>query len=453
MEVDIPIALTLSDMGSFRLFDHKQKLFYAASFGFIFLFVSIYLILYFFGALTTLPSEANLLKWDAIWYDSIKTYDYSYRWYSASNSAFFPLFPYLWKLLHIGPIGISCFNLFLILISINILYRTFDLHIKYVLIFISLPSSIFFYVPYTESLFFFFCSIFLVGLKKNDLRLIFVGILFASMTRATALFFVPAVIFMEVLHSDKLINKKMLINVALMSFASVLGLFIVVLIQYCQTGEWFAFAKQQNRFWLHKFDLPGFPLVAHGGDRSLWIDGFSFIVGLNAATLAISLIIKKFISKTKSLAFQNKPFLFAVGYIVMITIYGLFFDPKCYDAQTSLNSVNRYVFGNPFFFLFIAFLPQLFSASKTNYALFFLILLFGFYLIGLDGGVLSFFIQEVHGFKMTLLFFCVFCAYINIIYFSINNIFQNNLYMLAFALNTGLSVYCFHCFINGGYVG
>lgn len=440
-------------MKPFSFFDTKQLHFYGAICGFILLFILFYLTFYFFGAFTSFPSPSNLIQWDAFWYNSIKEHGYAYNWHSASNSAFFPLFSYLWRILHVGAIGISLFNLLLFFLSLNILYWVFDIHIKFILLFMSLPAMMFFYVPYTESLFFLFCTIFLIGLKKNDLRYVFVGLFLASLTRGTAMFFVPAVIFMEVIASDNLFNKKLAMNVFVMTLASLLGLFIVVLIQYYQTYEWFAFAKQQNRFWLHKFDFPGFPLVSHGGDKSLWMDGFTFVIAVNCIAIGFAVVLRKFILKTKDLIFDNKSFLFTIGYLIMITIYSLFFNPKCYDAQTSLNSMNRYFFCNPFFLIFIVFIPQLFSFSVKNFTLFTVLLVIGFYCIGLNGDMLSFLRTEEHGLQITLLFFIALFIYLNLFYISLYNLFNSSIYWVIFTINTGLSAYCLHGFINAAYVG
>lgn len=441
-------------INSSSLFHGKRMQFVVAAFGFIILFVCAYFALLFFGGVTGVPNNTNLIVWDAFYYHSIKEGGYSYYWYMASNSAFFPFFSYLWRLLHLNSIGISVFNLSLFLYSLYLLYTTFSINIRYVFIFISLPAAIFFYVPYTESLFFFFCTLFLIGLVKGNLKLIFIGLLLASITRATALFFVPAIIFMEVFSSAKpFFNKKLIINCVVMSLTSILGLLIVVLIQHYQTGIWFAFAKQQYRFWQHKLDFPGFPLVAHGGDKALWIDGIAFILGLQVIAIASGLIIKKFITHKTSVLFNNKPVLFTIPYLIMITIYSLFYNAKSFDAQTSLNSFNRYMFCNPFFFIFLSFLPQLFPLNLKNYFLFVFSVLIGFFFIGLNGNPLTFFIGEKTPLAFTLLFFFTFFIYINLFFASCYKFGGNSPHMILFAVNLILSVYCLNSFINGGYVG
>lgn len=417
------------------------------------LMVFAYLSFYFFGAFSKFPDSENIVVWDAFWYDSIKTKGYQYFWYMPSNSAFFPLFAYLWSASHLGSIGISIFNFTLFVLSLNLLYRSFNISIKNLLVFISIPSILFFYIPYTESLSFFFCSLFLIGLKDNDYKLIFFGLLIASVTRATAMFFIPSIIMMEILAVKNIFSKKSMFAISIMAAASLLGLLIVVLIQYYQTHEWFAFAKQQMRFWRHKFDLPGFPLVAHGGDNSMWLDGFAFIVGFLSAASCFLLVVKRLFFKSNHFIYENKPFLFSATYLVMITCYSIFFNAKCQDAQTSMDSINRYLFCNPFFLIFIVYIFHYIPFSKFNYIIFCFLLLIGFYLIGFNGDALTFLKNQKHDRIASGIFFAAFFIYINLFYFSISNIYNNSVAYILFTINIALSVYAIHVFITGGYVG
>ncbi len=106
-------------------------------------------------------SNENFETWDANILKCIK--DNMYRntgCFNKVNAAFFPLFPIIWKLLSVNNIGISLFNYLLFILSIGLL-------IKYLLkingieklliysILITLPTTIIYYIPYTESLFLF----------------------------------------------------------------------------------------------------------------------------------------------------------------------------------------------------------------------------------------------------------------------------------------------------------
>jgi hypothetical protein len=414
------------------------------------LFFVIYNLLLFFNLINTVPDGTNVVKWDAVWYDSIRTKGYEYYWYMASNSAFFPLFSYVWKVLHLNGIGISVFNFLLFIFSILILVKNFSPETHKVLLYVSLPTSIFFFLPYSESFFFFFSTIFLVGLHKNNFRLIFWGLFFASLTRATALFFIPSIIAMEILNSESFLDKKGLKNILFYSSASVIGLLIVVLFQYVQTNEWFPFAKQQFRFWKHVLAIPEFPLLSHGGEKSLWIDSFAFFTGVCSFFILIAALIIK-IFKKKITFETNKPFLFSSGYIVMLTLYSLFFNPKCLDAQTTIDSINRYIFSTSFFFVFFIFALRSFSFNFRNVALFIFLLIGVLFLSGL-GTKLVFLGVNSSLLHSNLFFFSLF-TYIFLHYLSSHPIYGKSIAYSLFTLNIILSILSLHNFITGNWAG
>ena len=376
--------LTPQNLFSLHYFDGNQKKFWLGFLFYIFILVFSYLFFYFFEVYSLFPSERNLVNWDAQWYEIIKNKGYEYYWYMASDSAFFPLFPYLWKLLHFNSIGISLFNLLLFGISVSLLVKHFLFEVPKVLMYISLPSCVFFFLPYSESLFFFFSTLFLIGLKSGNTKLIVLGLFFCSLTRATAMFFIPSIILMEVFSSEKFLDKKSLLNIVLYSVIAILGLAAVVIFQYSQTYTWFAFAKQQINFWGHYFRWPGFPLVSHGGEKILWIDSLAFLSGIFGFLFLLIFFIKKLFGAKSSL-FNNKPFWFATSYIFMVTVYSLFFNFKCLNAQTSIDSINRYVFSTAFSFVFILTAINYYKISLKNFIYFLFVFVFVYIFFGIGG--------------------------------------------------------------------
>jgi len=112
-----------------------------------------------------LPSEKDLsIVWDGYHYTNIKNDGYSYNPARQSNVAFFPGFPYLWKYSGLNAFGISLINLLLFLTGLFFLVREFAIRQRDALLFLSLPSLFFMFVPYSEALFFAASSILLIGL-------------------------------------------------------------------------------------------------------------------------------------------------------------------------------------------------------------------------------------------------------------------------------------------------
>lgn len=411
------------------------------------LFIFVYITFYFFGFFKIFPNNVNLTSFDGFWYQNIKNYGYQYNWYEPSSSAFFPMFPFAWKILHLNSIGISCLNFIVFASGIGLLKHHLNFSTTKLLLYLSFPTGIFFFIPYTESFFFLLSSIFLVGLHKNNQKLIFIGILLASVTRATAMFFIPSIIIMELLNSEVFFSKSFLKNIFLYSIASILGLLIVVLFQYSQTGEWFAFAKQQIRFWGHSFSIPGFPLISHEGEKTLWMDGFALFTGITSSFLILIALITKFFFKQLDFYFSNRPFWFSSLYICMITIYTMFFNAKSMDAQTTMNSINRYIFSTAFFPIFFIYCLQYFKLNIKYFIIYFFICIFSFLLIGMGGEELHFLAISGNG-KYSFLFFCFLFVYISMHYFSSHIKYGKEISFMLFSLNVILATICFNDFIS-----
>ncbi len=254
---------------------------YRCLFFHVLFLTGLYLLLHLIGLCSVFPSNTSLMQWDANWYQSIQLNGYSYSEKIQSNAGFFPLFPLFWKLLGCEPLLISSINALICLTSIVFLMKKFQLKSKYVLLFLSLPSIFFLYVPYAEGLFFFSSALILVGLKEDKNVWIFTGILLASMCKATAIFFIPAGLFM-------LLTQQPLKQLNLLSFASksaliiaavVAGTILVVLFQYVQTGVWFAYFKAQSLHWSRTFSVPVFPLTTWDAKRLIGIDAAAFLIG------------------------------------------------------------------------------------------------------------------------------------------------------------------------------
>jgi hypothetical protein len=441
----------MSVLNKIAFLDSGQKKIFGGLFFYYFLAVFIFFALYFFDVFSTLPDRENLLKWDAAWYLSIKEGGYAYYWYMASNSAFFPLFSYFWKLTHLNGLGISFVNLLLFIAGAYYIARQFSFNLAQVLVFVSIPSGIFFFLPYTESLFFFFSALFLVGLHTRNTKLIIIGLLFCSLTRATVMFFIPSIILMELFCCEKIFDKKALKNILLYSAVGLLGLGLVVLFQYSQTYEWFAFAKQQFKFWKHHFSWPTFPLVSHGGEKILWIDGLAFLFGICATFLLLVYFIKKMMGKQSEL-FSNRAFWFSACYVFMVTVYSLFFNSKCLDAQTSIDSINRYMFSTAFFMVFLIYALNYFRFDLRNSIVFFFLCLLSFILLGLGGPTLFFLDKAKLGEHATVLFFLMILVYVTMYFLTSWKKYGNYIAFSLVALNALLTAYLFHSFLIGTWI-
>ena len=120
------------------------------------------------------------------------------------------------------------------------------------------------------------------SLSENDKsKYVFLGILFSALTRPIFLFFIPAFIGMTLMSQpiEKVFSKVIWGKIILRYIVPcMLGIFLVVLFQYCQTGIWFIYFEIQSTVWGRAFNYgPTFPL---GYNTPFWnLNGsyFSFI--------------------------------------------------------------------------------------------------------------------------------------------------------------------------------
>lgn len=422
--------------------------------GYFVLLAGLYTIFTFLGFIGHWPKNSNLAVWDANWYFDIRNHGYFYSDTTQSSSGFFPLFPYMWRLLHLNKIGICYFNLILFGASFLFLAKNLNLKWEASVLFVSFPSSVFFMLPFSESLFFCCTVVFLVGLSKENYKMIILGLLLASLTRATAMFFVPAFIAMELFYNRQGVSKTFFKNVLLFTFICVLGIGIVVVIQYYQTGVWFAFAKQQVQFWGHKFRIPGLPLVAWGAARLMWLDGIGVLAGTLAGIIIFYLFFK-FLSKQRDgseALLNNKAYIFSVVYCMMTLVYVLFFNDKAPTGNTWTNSLNRYIFSTAFFPVFLSGTLGHFQLRLKPFIIFTVIALIVFFGIGL-GGDLSGLSEYFHSKYRTLIYFFFIYIYGLIIFsFSREYEFKKELLYVLFMLNVILQIYLINEFIQNKWV-
>lgn len=321
------------------------------------LFLSLlFMLFHWIGITTSIPSSPTLLRWDANWYNSIHLHGYLYSATSQSNSGFFPMLPLLWNVLGVGPLGMSITNALIGFFSLFFISQIFQVQNKNLLLFLSLPSLFFMYVPYTESLFVLFSCFVLYGLKQNKKGYAAAGFFLASTTKATALFFIPSLLFILLFLPplSKLNMRHFLKDIAFYVLFIFLGIAVVVIIEYAETGVWFAYFIAQSKHWSRSFNLPIFPLTTWDAYRLLYLDAFAFMIGVIALLLCLKKIIHSLFQKTFFECNEDKSYWFSCCFLAMVLLSILFFNP-CDDAThtTSILSINRYMLVSPFMLLFI----------------------------------------------------------------------------------------------------
>lgn len=299
----------------------------------ILLYLLVFLLSVIFSTQLCAPDslkESNFLNWDAEHYHWIKT-----NGYEGFRIAFFPLLPFMWKALSFGTYGIVLMNAALFISAFYYLVKMLKMDTVEVLLYLSIPSGIFYFLPYTESLFFFMSTLILVGYNKNKTGLVIAGLLLSSLARPAFIFFLPAIILTE-LYNQK-ITFKSIVRIAVFSLTLVVGLAIVFGIHFYYTGNWFSYFEM-TKGWGGILQFPKLPFTSWAGGMILRLDGVALLTGIFSGILLVVIFVKARFLKNIEIP---KELVFSLSYLAGITLFILF-------RGGALFSLNRFVFAVPF---------------------------------------------------------------------------------------------------------
>lgn len=342
-----------------------------------------YLLQFFFAETTLLgihPGTANLRSWDVVYYESIARNGYDG---TSHNTGFFILFPLLWKLSGFTIWGICAFNICCFATGFAFLSRALQVTDKIIyMLWLSLPSGYFFFLPYTEALFFLLGAIILYAVRQERPVLCWIALFLVSLVRPTASMLIPAFLAMELFSNPKKDWWKSILRTGYRYIAPIVAaLSLFVLWQYRQTGIWFAYFKTQATIWGHVFSWPGIPFtnIAGGDDRYHWLSSLAILIDL----LALALLIRQLIRWLRNQDLEDKTFILAAGYLAMLLVNLLFMNPKYGNQTSNIMGANRHSLATPFFFVFLYRLCQV-QCSRRQLLYVFLLLnafwiLFGAY--------------------------------------------------------------------------
>jgi len=368
----------------------------------------------------------NFLNCDAEHYLWIKEYGYE-----GFRVAFFPLFPLIWKLLNVNITGIVLINGVIFLCSFYILIRDLKTSVYETLIYISIPSFIFFFLPYTESIFFLCSTLLILGLKYNKTLFICLGLFLATLSRPAFTIFIPALIISELMSENK---SKLFLRLNLYFSVTLIGILIVAIIQYNDTLEWFKFFSIQKE-WGNELQFPKLPLRSWTGGFIARLDGVALLIGIFAGSFLTALLLKLKLFREIKI---TKEVIFSLAYLGGVSLSVLFF------RAGSLFSLNRFVFATPFIIIVFNFwIKQNFSINLKQ-LLYIFVFIFLFWL--LFGSYVN---------VQTLLKYLLLTFYVLLIFgIKSDKILQGKIAMvLLIVLNIVFQIILYVRFLNGGWVG
>jgi len=215
---------------------------------------------------------------------------------------------------------------------------------------------------------------------------------------------------------------------------TLLGILLVGIIQYIDTGEWFKFFSIQKG-WGNELQFPKLPLTSWGGGFIARLDGVAFFIGTFAGGFLMAFILKlRHFSKINI----SKEVIFSLAYLGGISLSVLIF------RGGSLFSLNRFIFATPF--IIVAFNFWLKQNYKFNTKQ--LLYIFGFIF-------LFWLLFGSYGHIQTLLIFLSLSFYVFLI-FAIKfekNIVSKIASILLILINITFQIIFYVRFLNGGWVG
>ena len=346
-------------------------------------------------------------------------------------------------------IGISIVNLLCFYSGMFILFKTFNLDAKKLLLLLSIPSLFFCYVPYTESLFFLAGSFIIYGLKRNH-WLVILGVFLACLTRSASLIFIPIILFSKLynLTTERENNRKIIKETVLLILTAIIATLLAQYIQYLYTGQFFTIFKAQKA-WNRIIKIPTLYFTTWDEARLIWLDGLAFLIGTLGIVLSVILLIKKIKNKHKKI---SSDYLFSISYLGLVTLVTVLYSGEDANGGTSLVSLNRYVFSTPFFMLFLIMLLKRNRLMKNQLIVFITISIITWLMFHATGYLHNLDCFVVSSAK-TQIYFGIIILYSLIYMLLSNKKYLSLLWSGFYLLNIIIQIFLFNSFLIGIWIG
>ena len=361
-----------------------------------------------------------------------------------SNMAFFPFFPYIWKWLSLDGFQISILNLVVFSISFIILMGKEKYSTAYLLIVSSLPCFIFFFLPYSESWFFLFGTMLIIGYRRESRMLQVLGLFGCCLTRSVSTFFIPAVIITEILayKASGISRKTLITNITINISACLAGILSVVLIQGLQTGKWFYYIEVQ-KYWQRHWLFPSFPLTTISPNKVLGIDSVALMLGLIGIYFSVKYCFSQIKSKiTKKEPFHSSPPICKSIYFSILFLAAIAIIDTCFtydiNGKTNMQCMNRHLMCTSFALCFLNWLNN--EYRNGSYDIYFIA---GFLVLGI-------FATGIYAYGHHLIYYILFVSSFFLYRFfpAIKPVF-----LLLFLFNIFFLVIFYQDFLNGLWIG
>ena len=296
-------------------------------------------------------TQEKYLRWDAEIFSFIRDRNYVFEeeFRGEVRAAFFPLFPFLWKTTGLSPRGVSVLNYILFILSMALLFAYLQpktpiknkSKLPFFIALITLPTTIVYHIPYSESLFMLGMTVVVIGVLKEKYGLYFFGALLLAMVRPATVFVLISILAIEAFRF--LCNREtnaLIKNSILRGTPFVMGYLLVFIIQWTTSGSWTSFFDA-HQFWAS--GLPENTWITDWSVEGYGMNVFSiFFIAIPACVLS-----GKIIWEHRRIKMQKRDYLLlsSLLYISGILIFTIL------TSNGNIHSLFRFIMASPLFYI------------------------------------------------------------------------------------------------------
>jgi hypothetical protein len=285
-----------------------------------------------------------------------------------TRTAFYPLFPLLWKATGLDLLGISILNGLVFITGFVFLMKELRPTAAQLWLILSLPFTFFYFVPYSEALFFLLTSLIIIGFRREKIAWIAIGLFLSSMTRPTSQVYLPALwLTAYCFRQQSLFQWK---NVVLFSFSALAGQLSVMTLYHFTNGNAFAFFEAQKA-WNHHLQPFKLPLTSWSNSMVV-TDVHYFYIGFAVVLIVMAYFYHRL--RLSDAQIGRYPYLerlsaqpvitFSLLYLAGITGLVMLFQGG------DVHSFGRYMNCSPFFMVFVLYVVPFFRLNGRQYLYF-----------------------------------------------------------------------------------
>jgi len=324
-------------------------------------------------------TNENYVQWDGKHFNFMRQHMYDTKLSGSEYIyAFFPLFPTIWKILFLPPIGVLFLNFLLFTTGLVLLVKMKFVEIWKPNLFIGLllPGVVVFIMPYSEATFFVCICLAFYGLINKNYWIYFIGMFLASTSRNASTVIIPAILCTEIYYL--LIHRK--IRHFFMSFFSktapiFIGILCVSILQlFYGADRMFKFYYVLDGWEKHNFIIPKyFTDWSH--------EGFGINISVLIAIILpiVMYLILHFFKKNKQIRKENSNHDLPIDdYLVVLSMFYLLGTTSIvvFFQNSVLHGLFRYTISTPFFYLLLFALPKTISNISISKKIIGYVLLF-----------------------------------------------------------------------------